>query len=71
MAVDLNELRALSKEEKLRLVEILWDDLGSENEPIPLPDWVAAEAKRRRDEMLSDSSFGLSHEEVWKRIDGE
>lgn len=68
MSIDLNALHALPVAEKLRIVETLWDDLGKSNEPIPLPEWVDQEAARRREEMR-DPSVGLSHEEVWRRID--
>ena len=68
MSIDADELRSLPLGEKLRLIEMLWDDLGESTEPIPLPDWVDREASRRRDEMR-DPSFGLSHEETWQRID--
>ena len=68
MSIDADELRALPAAEKMRLVEMLWDDLGESTEPIPLPDWVDREAARRRDEMR-DPSCGISHEEAWQRID--
>ena len=68
MAIDTDELRALPPAEKLRLVELLWDDLGDATAPIPLPDWVDREAARRRDEMR-DPTFGLSHDETWERIE--
>lgn len=70
MSVDANELLALSAEEKLRIIEMLWDNLGESSEPIPLPDWAIQEGLRRRDEMRADPALGLSHKEVWKRIDG-
>jgi putative addiction module component (TIGR02574 family) len=66
--IDTNELFALPPGEKMRIVELLWDDLGKSTTPIPLPDWVDREAARRRDEMR-DPSFGLTHEETWRRID--
>ncbi len=69
MSIDANELRSLPAAEKMRIVEMLWDDLGESTTPIPLPDWVEQEAGRRRDEMR-DPSSGLSHEETWQRIDG-
>ncbi|MGC1275206.1 MAG: addiction module protein [Planctomycetaceae bacterium] len=69
MSVGTDELLALSPEEKLRIIEMLWDDLGESAEPIPLPDWANREALRRRDEMRADSALGFGHEEVWKRID--
>ena len=70
MTVDTNELLALPAKEKLRIIEMLWDNLGESPEPIPLPDWAIQEAVRRRDEMIADPSLGLSHEEVWNRIEG-
>lgn len=68
MSIDLNALHSLPAAEKLRIVEMLWDDLGESSDPIPLPDWVDREAVRRRDEMR-DASFGLSHDETWRRIE--
>ncbi len=68
MTIDTEELRALSPAEKLRLVEFLWDDLGDATESIPLPDWVDQEAVKRRNEMR-DPAFGLTHDEVWRRIE--
>lgn len=68
MTVNLDELRSLSAAEKLRIVELLWDDLGAADEEIPLPDWIDKEAARRREEMLKDPTLGLSHDEAWERI---
>ncbi len=68
MSIDSNELHSLSNVEKLRLVEMLWDDLGESASPLPLPEWVDREATRRREEMR-DPSFGISHTEAWNRID--
>jgi putative addiction module component (TIGR02574 family) len=66
--INTNELFALPPREKLRIVELLWDDLGKSCEPIPLPEWVDQEAARRR-EAMRDPSIGLTHEEAWRRID--
>jgi hypothetical protein len=68
MPIDTDALRALPPAEKLRLVELLWDDLGDSTAPIPLPDWVDREAARRRHEMR-DPTFGLRHDETWRRIE--
>lgn len=67
MSIDANELRSLTDAEKLRIVELLWDDLGQSPTPIPLPEWVQNEAARRREQMR-DPSFGLTHNETWRRI---
>jgi putative addiction module component (TIGR02574 family) len=68
MSVDPNELLALPTAEKLRLVEMLWDNLGAESDPIPLPQWVIEESVHRREEMRANPELGLSHEETWSRI---
>jgi len=38
MSIDINQLYALPDAEKLRIVELLWDDLGDSTAPIPLPE---------------------------------
>lgn len=68
MSIDPNELRSLSDDEKLRLVEMLWDELGGSASPLPLPEWVDRKAARRGVEMR-DPSFGISHDQAWSRID--
>lgn len=67
MSIDMNELHSLPAADKLRIVEMLWDDLGDSTAEIPLPEWVAHEVARRRAQMR-DPSVGLSHEETWRRI---
>lgn len=69
MSIDVTELRALSPLEKLHLVELLGDDLGESDTPIPLPEWVEREAVRRRNEMTRDKALGFSHDEAWRRIE--
>jgi hypothetical protein len=64
-----DDLRALPASEKLRLVELLWDDLGGLSDPIPLPPWLGREAARRRAELLNNPSLGPTHDEVWSRIE--
>ena len=59
MSVDLTELRNLPVEEKLRRVEMLWDDIGSANEPIVLHSWHVTEASRRAAELKSDPSRAI------------
>lgn len=68
MSIDANALRALPAAEKMRLVELLWDDLGNSTAAIPLPEWTDLEAARRREEMR-DPACGISHEEAWQRIE--
>lgn len=69
MTVDPNELFCLPPAEQLRLIELLWDNLGKSTDPIPLPEWVETEALRRRAEMVADPGIGLNHDAVWSKID--
>ena len=39
-------IQGLTAVEKLRLVERIWDDLATQEEPFPLPDWAVREAAR-------------------------
>lgn len=70
MDVNVEELRALSVADKLDLVEMLWDDIGASSTPMQLPAWVEQEATRRLKELANNPTTGLTHEEVWRRIDG-
>jgi putative addiction module component (TIGR02574 family) len=69
MDIYTDSIQALPPADRLRLVERIWDELAAGDQQIPLPDWAIHEAARRRDELLADSKLGLSHEEVWQRID--
>lgn len=70
MSIDLKELRSLPVAEKLRLVELLWDDIGASDEPIILHPWQATEVARRSSELKADPSIAISREELWRRVDG-
>lgn len=61
-------IQGLTAVEKLRLVERIWDDLATQEEPFPLPDWAVREAARRRDEMIADPHLGMTAGEMWARI---
>ncbi|MBX3419210.1 MAG: addiction module protein [Pirellulaceae bacterium] len=68
MNVYTDSIRNLPIEDKLLLVEQIWDDLASAGTPLPLPDWAVTEAVRRRDEMVTNPKLGSTHDEVWARI---
>ena len=70
MQVDTSALLSLPPAEKLKIVELLWDDLGRSDEPIPLPEWVVEESCRRRDELIADPSSGRDHDSVWNSVNG-
>jgi putative addiction module component (TIGR02574 family) len=55
-------------EEKLRLVEDLWDEIAGTPDAIPIPDWQKEELARRKVEHLRDPKSGSSWSEVQERI---
>jgi len=44
-----DEILRLSANERLQLVEEIWDSLAGEPDSIPVPDWHKAELDRRLD----------------------
>ena len=68
MAFDVKQLRALSVEEKLHLIGLLWDDLSESAAEIALSQQTIDEVKRRQAELAADPSIAVSHDEMWRRI---
>jgi len=62
-------IRGLPAADKLLLVERIWCDLLNPPDSLPISDDVIAEAKRRREEMLTNPALGKTHDEVWGRIE--
>jgi putative addiction module component (TIGR02574 family) len=67
MSINTAELLALPASEQMRIVELLWDQLGK-NET-PLPDWLDVEGNRRLKKMKANPNLGSDHETVWQRIE--
>ncbi len=65
--VDINRL---SSEERLRLLEELWESLSATPEAIPLTDAQREELDRRLDELDRDGPTGIPWEEVLHGIRG-
>ena len=70
MSVDISDLRNLPIAEKLRIVELLWDDISAADEPIGLQSWQFDEATRRSSELKADPSIAIDRSELWRRVDG-
>ena len=70
MSIDVQGLRNLPVAEKLRLVELLWDDIGASEESIVLHPWQFQEATRRSAELKTDPSVAVDRAELWRRVDG-
>lgn len=68
MSVNLEELRSLSPAEKLKLIELLCDDLAGDDESPPIPEWALTEAGRRLAELKARPDEGIPLEEMLTRI---
>ena len=62
------DISRLSPEERLELLEQLWDSLSSAPEAVPLTDAQRAELDRRLDEIDRDRPIGIPWDEVMRRI---
>lgn len=70
MNAQLASVFQLSREEKLRLVEELWDSIAQEESQQPLAQWKIEELTRRKAAFLKDPSTARSWEQTKERILG-
>jgi len=61
----------LSPDERLELLEKLWDSLGKNAETLPLTDPQREELDRRLDDLERNGGGGIPWEEVLERIRGQ
>ena len=57
------QLHRLSTEQKLELIETVWNDLAQKPGEIPVPDWHLAELARREKELAEGKVQWLDFEE--------
>ena len=62
------EILSLPLEERVQLVEAIWDSISSAPEALPLTEWQKEELDRRLAEFESDPDAGSSLEEVFARV---
>ena len=62
------DIANLSAEERLRLLEELWESLSATPEAIPLTNAQSEELDRRLDELDRDGPLGIPWEEVLRPI---
>lgn len=67
MAID---IETLSPEERLKLLEQLWDSLSLSPAAVPLTKPQREELDRRLDELDREGPVGIPWEEVQRRIGG-
>lgn len=62
------EILALPVEERVRLVDAIWDNILAVPEALPLTQWQRDELDRRLTEYDADPEAGSTLEEVFVRI---
>ena len=62
------DIAKLSAEERLRLLEELWDSLSATPEAIPLTNAQREELDCRLDELERDGPTGIPWEDVFRQI---
>lgn len=62
------EILALPVEDRVRLVEAIWDSISAVPEALPLTDWQKGELDRRLAELEADPDAGFGLEKVFARI---
>lgn len=67
-SVGMVDINSLSSEERLRLLEEIWESLSVTPEAIPLTSAQREELDRRLDELDRDGPAGIPWEEVLHRI---
>jgi putative addiction module component (TIGR02574 family) len=69
MQADLENLRRLPLAEKLRVVEVLWEDIATSTEDFPLPSWLRDEAQQRLSEYEGNPAGALTRAQLWRQVD--
>jgi putative addiction module component (TIGR02574 family) len=62
------EILALPVEDRVRLVEAIWESISAVPEALPLTDWQKEELDRRLDDLEKNPEAGSTLEEVFARI---
>ena len=64
MTAELTEqIQRLSTDQKLELIEVIWNDLAQKPAEIPIPDWHLAELASREKELAAGAVQWLDFEE--------
>lgn len=64
------DLENLTPEQKLRILEKVWDSLIADPDAVPLPGWQRRELDRRLDEIDQGDTSGIPWDRVLSEIEG-
>ena len=69
MNVRVEDLKSLPLQQRIQLVEDLWDSIAAELEKQPVSEELKAEMNRRREEYLRNPSSAVDWEEIRRRLE--
>jgi putative addiction module component (TIGR02574 family) len=61
-------LDEMTRDEKLRLIEEIWESLEDDTDDLPVPDWHRRELDRRLDELDRGEAIGIPWEQALQEI---
>ena len=68
MPIPTLDLDKLTREEKLRLIEQIWDSLEVDADDLPIPEWHRRLLDQRLDEMDREGPIGVPWEQVLQEL---
>lgn len=69
-AINLESIFALPVDERIRIVEAIWDSVARDAPEVKLQPWQAEELDRRVAEFETNPTAGISWSEVKRRVTG-
>ena len=69
MAFDVQELLSLPASEKLRLINLLWENMQESEIIAQIPQSEWDEVSRREEHMKAHPEEWLTEEQMWQRVD--
>ena len=66
--MNIAELHCLPKKEKLRIIEMLWEDLAADADSIESPAWHMAELKKTEEHLRKGEDEVLDWQEVKTKL---
>ncbi len=69
MAIDIQELLSLPAKEKLRLINLLWDNMHESEVSAQISQAEWDEIFRREEHMKAHPEEWLTEEQMWKQLD--
>ena len=62
--IDVGEILKLSKDEKVQLIDVIWESIESGQKEIPIPEWQIEEINKR----LANIESGKSKSYTWDEV---